>query len=151
MEIDWKDPKAKASDHFTVGELIWLPQWRRLAVDTDGLDYRVKRQLLTFAKRMDRVRVYLGYPIAVHCWYRPPAYNSLVKGARYSAHQCQGIWSAVDFHATGFDGIEGCSIMRAKILPMLDSWEMRMEKISGPWIHLDSKVPGDGQPRFFTP
>lgn len=151
MLIDWKDPKAEASKHFSIGELIWLPTLVRLATEEDGLDDHVKGQLLNFATLMDVVREFVGAPIVVHCWYRPPAYNALVKGARYSAHQCLGNWSACDFHVMGFDGIDGCTITRAKILPMLDSWGMRMENNSGGnWIHLDNKTPGAGQPRFFV-
>ncbi len=149
--IDWKDPKSSVSKYFNVCELIWLPTWKRLAVESDGLDEHVKAQLLVFAIQMDTVRDFLGSPILVHCWYRPPAYNAQIGGAKYSAHMAQGPWAAVDFHVDGFGSLAGCAEMRAKILPMLDSWGFRMEDIVGDWVHLDSKPTGNGLPRFFRP
>jgi len=153
MAIDWTDPKAQVSKHFSVGELLWLPTWSRLATEGDGLDEHVKGQLVAFAGSMDKVRQFVAMPIVVHCWFRPREYNSLpsIGGARHSAHMCEGSWAAVDFHVGGFDGTDGCAEIRAKLLPMLDAWGMRMENRVGTWIHLDSRQPNDGQPRFFIP
>lgn len=151
MQIDWNDEKSPISKHFTVREALWLPTWGRLASESDGLDDRIRGEIARLANTLDLVRESMGNSVEVHCWYRPKEYNSLLNGAPHSAHMSLGPWSACDFHVKGHDGIDGCADMRAIIRPNLSALNLRMEDIVGPWIHLDSRPPLEGQPRFFKP
>ena len=134
--IDWKDGSSKVSKYFTVKECLWLPQWNRLANDTDGLTSQIKANLVNLCQKMDVVREFFGQSINVHVTYRPEAYNTLVKGAKASSH-VQGM--AMDFHVSGID----CDDARAKLEGQLNALDMRMEKLpGGNWVHLDTRTPG---------
>lgn len=142
--IDWSNPDAKISRHFTVKEALWLHHWNRLANEADGLNDHVKAQILRMAEKMDVIRDFIGLPINVHDWYRPEKYNAdpRVKGAKRSKHMCLGDHSAVDWDAP-VDGAaseeEACDILRASLEPKLEPWEIRMEKNPGaPWVHTDN-------------
>ena len=152
--IDWSAPEAMISRHFSVHEALWLPTWRREADEEDGLDERVKAELVRLAKIMDIVRDRIEVPIVVHCWFRPKAYNALVGGAQGSAHTCGGPWSAVDWSAalpSCQSRGESCDKLRAMILPWLEEFGLRMENNGpgAPWVHLDTKPPV--ATRYFKP
>jgi uncharacterized protein YcbK (DUF882 family) len=145
--IDWSDPKAKISRLFVVKEALNLPQWKRIAEEKDGLDDQIKQNLVQLFEKIELVRAYFGKPIIVHCAYRPPEYNKLVKGASKSAH-VQGM--AVDFHVQGMD----CDEVRKMMVDngKLDEWGMRCEDMPGSnWVHLDIREPGSSGKRFFKP
>ena len=140
MSIDWSDPKAKISNHFTVKEACWLPSWGKLHDPSD----EEKENILKTAEMMDRVRDFLGKPISIHCWIRPKPYNDLVHGAPASMH-LTGL--AVDF-----DCGEDCDLTRSKLLPQLSIFGVRMEDMpKGPWVHLDLKHVSDDKYRYFKP
>ena len=138
LEIDWNDPASKISKHFTVKEALWLPSWQVLHKPSED----EKTNILKQAAKMDLIRDFLGAPIRIHCWIRPilnnsesihhgQDYNALVKGAKNSAHK---IGLATDYDAEGLN----CDDVRAKLVPKLDEWEIRMEKMpGGNWIHND--------------
>lgn len=152
MLMDWSNPNVIVSRFFKVSELIYLPTWGRLADANDGLDERVKGELLRFARvSMDVVREFLGMPVIVHCWYRPRLYNFLpsINGATHSPHMVEGPWSACDFHVEGYETAAACLEIREILAPNLEMWGLRMEKIDGDWIHLDNRPPFPGQPRWF--
>lgn len=89
MEINWKDPSAKVSEFFTVGEVTQNDD-RRIPQDAD-----IKANILALAKELDKVRAAWKGPIGVTSWYRPPGVNREVGGARSSQH-LEG--SAVDIY-----------------------------------------------------
>ncbi len=135
--------------HFTWHEALWLPQWRRLAVESDGLTDEILNNLTVLFQKLETVRSFLnGRPILVHVAFRSQAYNSLptVKGAKSSAHL---FGMAVDFHVVGID----CDQAKQMILDgnKLDEWGMRMEDngAGAPWIHLDTRALRPGGKRFF--
>ena len=145
MSIDWTKTTDKVSKYFTVKECLWLPQWNRLANETDGLSAIVKTNLIALCTKMDEIREIFGEPIKVHCCYRPPKYNTLVKGAYKSSH-LNGM--AIDFSITGWD----CDDVRAKIikLDLLNSLQLRMEDlVNSNWVHIDIRMP-IGK-RYFKP
>ncbi len=150
--IDWTNPVDKVSNHFSVKECLWLPQWGRMANESDGLTDDVKTNLILLCDALDTVRDYFGVPMNVHCMFRPTLYNALVKGAKSSAHL---IGSACDFDVSG----KTCKEAQDKILSnkKLEIWMMRMEDntkggtVLPTWIHLDLRVPLPGHPRFFIP
>lgn len=145
--IDWSNPECKISKYFTVKEMIYLPTWKRMAIETDGLNDQVKTDLIDLAKSMDIVREYFGKAVNVHVTYRPTAYNVAIKGALHSAHT-DG--AAMDFDIIGMS----CDDARKQINDgnMLEAWNMRMEENDGGnWIHLDRRALSPGGHRFFKP
>lgn len=160
-QIDWANPKAGITSHFTVGEALLLPRWKQYHRPT----YTERANIQILAGTMEAVREIVGKPIAVHCWIRPvranlahPAntdrthdgedYNALVRGWQNSMHI---FGRAVDFHVKGYPGEAGCREIRKRILPHLDALGLRMEDVDGGWVHLDNKPVAAGGNRFFKP
>lgn len=139
--------KIPGCKYFTWKEALWLPQWNRMADETDGVTDEVLENVKVTAQWMDQIRDYAGAPIRVHCWVRPTAYNALVKGAASSQHI---IGKAVDFDVKGIS----CNDFQQKMLAdkKLEELNLRMED-NGPgagWVHLDDRAPGPAG-RFFKP
>lgn len=143
MSIDWTDPTSQVSPHFTVRECLYLPTWGRLANEADGLNTDIQAQLVALCAKMEQVRDFLGAPINVHCMYRPPAYN-LVIGAPENDVHSQG--QAIDFDC---NPQITCDQVRATLCTVLDQFEIRMERGTTNWIHLDIHVVG--HQRYFYP
>lgn len=148
--VKWDDPTFQLSEHFTVYDALNLSQWGRLANESDGLDDTVKEHLLEVFDKLELVRNELGWPIMVHCAYRPGPYNALVKGSSSSGH-LYGM--AIDFHVIGYADKDACAKIRQRIRPFLEKWNIRMENHDGNWVHIDTKPPvvlGNGtKDRFF--
>lgn len=132
--------------HFTHKDALWLPQWNRMGGAGDGLNDEIMANLVALFQRMEKVRTFLNAPINVHCAFRPKLYNALVKGAKNSAHLTG---QAVDFDVSN----RACPDIRNAILVALklQEWDMRMEDITGNWIHLDTRPLVEGGHRFFRP
>lgn len=145
------DPNDKISSHFTFKEALWLPSWNRMGGASDGLDQAVLDRLTNLCNKMDLVREYFGQSVHVHVTWRPAKYNAEIGGAKNSAHcAAANMDAAMDFHVDGLD----CDQARSKILQdnKLEEWGMRMEDLPGSsWVHLDSREPLPGHPRFFKP
>ncbi len=141
--LDWSNPASKVSEYFTVRECLWLPTWKRMANEEDGLNDSVKSNLITLCKTMDKIRDVLGQPIAVHCMYRPGPYSKLVGGSETDVHT---LGQAIDFdcnpHMT-------CDEVKTKLLPLLEQYGLRMEDngVGSGWVHLDTHPVGHA--RFF--
>lgn len=149
--IDWTNPDCHVSTNFKVKDCLYLPTWKRLANEQDGLDDTVKENLINICAKMEAIRVFLGNkPISVHCMYRPPLYNKLVKGSSTSGHL---IGCAIDFHVVDFDGNNGCDLIRGMLEHKLEEFDIRMEDISSynsrAWVHIDMKLPVTS--RYFKP
>ena len=145
MSIDWTNRTAKVSKNFTVGDLIYLPSWKRLANAEDGLDETIQTNLMLLVSRLESIRAFFNAPIIVHVSYRPDLYNQLVKGKRHSAHL---LGLASDFHVVGIS----CDDARKQILDahLLDALNIRMEdQVGSNWIHIDLQPPKPN--RFFKP
>lgn len=107
---------------------------------------------------MEKVREYLGdNDINITSWIRPlivscdnpryngQNYNRLVGGAENSAH-IGGL--ACDFTVSRIT----CDDVRHLLQDQLELLQLRMEKKPGSnWVHLDSRQPPPGQPRYFRP
>ena len=145
--INWSDSNCKVSEHFTVRECLWLPQWNRMATEADGLTNDVKANLFRLCNKMDVVREQLGASVTVHCCFRPTEYNKLVGGAAHSSHMTG---EAIDFDVQHLN----CDDARNLILKLhlLDTLEMRMEDLPhSSWVHLDIGKVGASGHRFFKP
>lgn len=157
-EIDWNDPKYKISKYFTVGEAIYLREWKRLANEEDGLNENVKKQLVKIFKEvMDPLRELLGKPIFIKSCYRPKKYNVAIGGATESAHMAEKEYAAVDFW-TDQDGDgdkdgEDCDKIKEILMPLLEKMNIRIEDNGkgARWVHVDNKPVPPGGNRFFKP
>jgi uncharacterized protein YcbK (DUF882 family) len=142
--MEWK-ATDKIGKYFTVKEALYLPTWGRLANENDGLDAKVKANLIRAFSVMDKIREIFGKPVIVHVAYRPRAYNTLIGGATQSAH-IFGI--AVDFHIAGITCDEARNILK----PKLEELKIRMEDLPGSsWVHIDLRQIPSGSRRFFRP
>lgn len=149
QHFNYWDPISK---HFTYKEALWLPSWARMGNASDGLDDKVIARLQYLTSKMDLVREYFNKPINVHVTWRPAAYNTQVNGAKNSAHcAAQDVDAAMDFDVIGLS----CDDVKAMILKdnKLEEWGMRMEDNGkgASWVHLDTRAPLPGHPRFFKP
>ena len=78
-DIIWTDETVHITPHFTVRDALYLPTWKRLANQSDGLNDQIKENIIQLFNKMETVREYFGnIPINVHVTYRPPAYNKLL-------------------------------------------------------------------------
>lgn len=143
--IDWTKSDSKIAKYFTVKEALFLPTYGRLANEADGLNDRVKANLVRTFAVMDKIRELFGKPIMVHVAYRPEAYNKLIGGSLKSAH-IFGL--AVDFHVVGMS----CDDVRKELLSKLDILGIRMEDMPhSNWVHIDLRQVTSGGRRFFIP
>jgi len=145
--IDWTDGAQMVSKYFTVHNMIYLPTWKRLANEADGLNEEIKENLIKLGQKMDTVREYFSKPINVHVTYRPLEYNKAIGGALHSAHS-DGM--AMDWDLMGMT----CDEVREKLVTdkCLDTWAMRCEDAPKTnWVHLDYRELKPGGHRFFIP
>lgn len=142
--IDWTNAACKITENFTVGEIITLHFWNRLATIDDGLTDDVKANLITLCEKLEKVRVLLGVPLNIHCGFRSQDYNRKVLMSL-----------PADVHSFGeagdLDALPHLSIEQAKeiVMPHLEELGLRLEKGTATWLHLDfHKVGPSG--RIFT-
>lgn len=117
--------------------------WERLAgIETDSVNpYRI----LALCEKLERVRALLDAPIRVHSMFRSIEYN-----------KDQNINPVNDVHtqclAVDFDCFPHLKIEQIKdrLRPLLDKLEIRMERGTPTWVHIDLKLPGPSG-REFTP
>lgn len=136
------------SNHFTWNEALYLPTWKRLANEQDGLNAEIKENLVKLFSLLDQIRDHFNSPINIHCAYRPEAYNAQIGGAANSAHK---YGMAADFDVSGWD----CEKARQDLLSsgLLEQLNLRMEN-NGPsaqWVHLDYREVPPGGHRYFIP
>lgn len=129
--VDWTDPKAQVTPHFTVYDALQLHRWARLATAEDGVDFD---QIVKTLVKMEEVRTVLGCPIHVHCTYRSPAYNREIGAIPNDVHASS---LACDFDCNDHFTTDE---VKSKLLPLLEQMGLRMED-NGPgasWVHLDA-------------
>lgn len=132
--LDWNNPDSMVSKYFSVKSCLYLPTWKRMATEADGLNDTVKSNLMTLCAKMDQIRELLGFPINIHCAYRPPEYSKLVGGTDHDVHT---MGMAIDFDG---DPHMTCDEIKAKLLPLLEEMGLRMEDngAGSHWVHLDT-------------
>ncbi len=146
------DPDARISQNFTWRDALYLPTWARVGTEKDGLSDEILDRLLHLFWLADLVQEFFQKKIIIHVAWRPIQYNQLIHGARDSAHiALHGTDAALDFHVQGLP----VTVAQKRILDigMLEHWGMRMENNgeTATWIHLDTRTPLPGHPRYFNP
>lgn len=128
--------------NFRWNEFLVLDKWGIHAFPTND---RVYLNLIQTARKMELIRKYLNdHPIEITSGYRPDKYNKLIGGAPFSAHK---LGMACDFRHSKLKPDR----VRELLEPVLDDFEIRMEKLPGSsWVHIDTKLPGPGG-RYFNP
>ncbi len=154
-KVNWKEDSANITPHFKVHEALWLPSWRVYHIPSD----EEKMEIIKTAQVMEKIREIFSASLNVHCWITPlkvnaPGtsrhggnYNEFI-GSR-STKSAHIFGKAVDFHVTGRVGTSGCELVRQEILPHLEVLNIRMEDISGGWVHIDTNPVVHN--RFFKP
>ncbi len=140
--IDWTDEKCLVTPHFSVKDCLWLGQNGRLANTGDGLTDEIIASLIDTCHMGEDIRALLDCPLRVTSMFRPPEYSVKVGGSSHDVHT-RGM--AMDFVPIGLH----IEIARAIILPRLESFEIRMERGTTNWLHLDHAHPGPSG-RYFT-
>jgi len=141
QNIDWTDPKANVTEHFTVNDCLMLHNWNRLATEADGANFN---SLIILCDKMEEVRSTLECPINVHCTFRSQDYN---KEQGIKPDDVHSMNVAMDFDCSPNLSIQD---IKDKLEPLLESLNIRMELGTTSWIHLDVRAPGPSG-RYFTP
>lgn len=144
------------SKYFTWHEACYLHQWQTHHIP----DNQEQAFIIEQAKRLDKVREFIGHPIIINCWIRPTYantedvqyqgqnYNQLCKGAVHSSHITG---QATDFEVSGIDVDD---VMR-QITPELPTFQLAAENNGSHngrnWIHLQSHALNGVQWRVFNP
>lgn len=140
-KINWTNMDENVTENFTVRDCLMLHSYNRLATAQDGADFD---KLVDLCNKMEEVRNILACSVNVHCMYRSEAYN-----------QSQGIKPVRDVHsmneACDFDCHETLTIqeVKDKLEPYLDQLNIRMERKTTTWIHIDLHSVGPSG-RYFT-
>lgn len=144
MEIDWTNPEQQVTEHFKISDCLMLHSWNRLANDQDGLTDEIKSNLISLCQKIEQVRVILNCPINVHCMFRSVQYNEQV--LKSLPHDVHSMGLAIDFDCNGHHTIQE---IKEILEPLLEQLDIRMEKGTGTWIHLDMHPVGPSG-RYFT-
>lgn len=125
--------------NFCWGEAVYLPDWRIHAFPTR--DVRVNIHI--FAPKVQLVREFLGVPMTIINWWRPPEYNTHIGGATLSQHM---YGKAIDFKCKDMSADE----VRSTLEPRLEQFGLRMENLPGSdWVHIDDGIVN--YQRYFKP
>ena len=174
--IDWNNPKSKISEHFYVEEALELPSWGVLHVPSEDEKKEIEKIAKDVEGAISILEQILKHRVSinVHAWMRPEQANcpgSQWNGKNYNRYIYETqVWKnlseeekakkvepksphrtgrAIDFHVVGYEGKQKCAEIRQMLLPYLEQLNLRMEDISGGWIHLDN-LPVKNK-RFFKP
>jgi zinc D-Ala-D-Ala carboxypeptidase len=122
---------VQVTPHFS-----WYEVQYSTTAKAKGIDNTVPPALLANVKitaaYMERVRALLGAPIRVTSWYRCPAVNKAIGGARNSAHM-SGL--AVDFKPTNMSLADAFTLIRKSDIPF-DQVILERTKDGAAWVHI---------------
>lgn len=144
MSIDWTNPTAQVTEHFTVNDCLMLHSWNRLATEADGANFD---QLITLCNKLEEVRIILNCSMNVHCMFRSKEYNIEQSILLPTGADVHSMSLACDFDANNTMSIQD---IKDKLEPLLEQLGIRMERGTSSWVHLDLHVPGPSG-RYFTP
>lgn len=164
-ELDWNDPVSRLSEYFFVKDALFLNSWGTSHNPSEEEKQAILGIANDVSKAAKVIEKALGKSVLfkVHAWMRPEHANcpgTKWDGMDYNRYIYETqVWKdltsaqkaekrvpqsphrtghAIDFHIVGFEGPEGCAKIRQILLPHLEELGLRMEDISGGWVHLDN-------------
>lgn len=138
MSINWLDPKAQITLHFTVHDALWLPSWKAYHIPTE----EEKAAIVITAQKAEEVRALLNTPLHVISWLRPKEanipghhhngddYNTYIGGAELSRHTTG---EAIDCVPKGMTIQQALTTLR----PKLKELSICIEDQPISWLHFD--------------
>jgi len=143
--INWNDPKALVTPHFSVKEALWLNKWRRLANDLDGVNDVIKSNIVNLCEIMEQLReTVFKCPINTYSMFRSQEYNKdTLKLKVFKDVHSMG--RAIDFSLLPFYSIEATKTL---LRPLLEKYNLRLEAGTTTWIHLDTYKVGPSGREF---
>jgi hypothetical protein len=142
--MDWTNGSEQVTPHFTVNDCLMLHEWNRLATEADGADFD---KLTALCQILEQVRSALGVPMSVHCIFRSTAYNLAQNILPPTGADVHSFCQAVDFDCNSNFTIQE---VKDKLEPLLEQLNIRMEKGTTTWVHIDIHSIGPSG-RYFTP
>lgn len=133
----------RLSRHFTLAEAMASNTARKLGIDNTPPDEIVPRLAFVAETILERIRANYGVPIVFDgglSWYRCPALNRAVGGARNSQHVTG---EAVDVEVRGVSNIELAYFVRDHLdfdQLILENWD-GVTPSSG-WVHVSATLTG---------
>lgn len=123
---------SRVSENFTWAEVFTgEPDFEIKACGLSIFQNAVKQ-----SQAMEQVRAVYGLPVHVHCWYRSPAHNTRVGGAKRSQHL---LALATDFHIQGYESTAENLVVQKRLDPLPFMRACGLEFTGGSWTHVDSR------------
>lgn len=144
MNLDSLKEKIPGCEFFTWKEALWVPKWEIYALPQD---FYVIENIKQVAKKIDKIRSFIGQRVIITSWYRPKRYNDLINGAKNSKHI---LGMAVDFTCVDISAQD----LRSILYPKLTELNIRMENLpTANWVHIDISCDEkmDLKQRYFKP
>lgn len=120
---------------FKWSDALYLHRWHTYCEPNEAQ----KENIIKVCEKLNLIWDLVG-PFHITSFLRPEAYNTFIGGAKNSCH-LQGM--ACDF----FPEI-GVDKAKNLLIPKLEEWNIRMERNTDIWVHIDLKFPGPSS-RYF--
>lgn len=136
------------SEHITEAEAFKSQTATRKGIDNTTIDPEVLANMKHVAELFEQIRAKFGKPIGISSFYRSPALNKAVGGAKTSQH-VRG--EAIDIDADIFGGVKNSEIFAfAKTLDFDQLlWEFG-DANEPAWVHISRKRTGKNRKQILT-
>lgn len=136
------------SEHITEAEAFKSQTATRKGIDNTTTDAEVLANMRHVAELFEQIRAHFGKPIGISSFYRSPALNKAVGGAKTSQH-VRG--EAIDIDADIFGGVKNSEIFAfAKTLDFDQLlWEFG-DSNEPAWVHISRKRIGKNRKQILT-
>jgi uncharacterized protein YcbK (DUF882 family) len=136
------------SEHITEAEAFKSQTATRKGIDNTTTDPEVLANMKHVAELFEQIRANFGKPIGISSFYRSPALNKAVGGAKTSQH-VRG--EAIDIDADIFGGVKNSEIFAfAKTLDFDQLlWEFG-DANEPAWVHISRKRTGKNRKQILT-
>lgn len=136
------------SEHITEVEAFKSQTATRKKIDNTTTDAEVLANMRHVAELFEQIRAHFGKPIGISSFYRSPALNKAVGGAKTSQH-VRG--EAIDIDADIFGGVKNSEIFAfAKTLDF-DQLLWEFGNTNEPaWVHISRKRTGKNRKQILT-
>lgn len=139
--IKWDDPNCFVTPHFTVRNCLWLNSWNRMADESDGLNDEIKNNLVATCENAEMIRDLLYCKLRITSMYRPKIYSPIVGGTEHDVHTMGIAFDFIPFSMS-------TDVAKDYIRPVLEKFNLRMERDTKNWIHIDSHKVGPSGREF---